>query len=142
MSVLCSKLRHYDPCISSTALLFCAYRQGGLCNQTGWDKATILSRSPVFASQRSGLLASSFEYIKNSAADWATTFKDWWRRLFMLSDSVYFMFFDVQVSMMEDDGRKIHLFPRISQGVPKQNMICNPSTVLSACPRVFCTCKC
>lgn len=49
MSAPYSKLRHYDPYISSTALPFCAHRQGELCNWAGWDKATILGRKAVFS---------------------------------------------------------------------------------------------
>lgn len=133
MSAFCSKLRQYDTCISSAALQFCAQRQGGLCNQIGWDKGTILGRLPLFASEeRKGHLASSSEYIKNSVANGLDNHI--WRsvKTFVLGvrlrmhHSIYFLHFYAQVSLIAEEGRKLHLFPKIPQGVPKQNNICNP----------------
>lgn len=79
------KLRHYDTYISSAALPFCAHRQGGLCNWTGWDKATILGCLPQRHEAGDALSLGQKRPQKRSTEELANTFalEVWRRQLFM-----------------------------------------------------------
>lgn len=161
MSAPRSNPRHYDTYISSTALLFCAHRQGTSCNCTGLDKDTILGRKAVFSSEawRRKCLVSGIKTDNNHIQKKRTEFRRIVTHLCAgdLKGDDYWL---GVVTGGDTENPAIHLFslylgpgrgmftkaaqnhsphppphPWRSQRVPKPDRICNPSSALWVCPR-------